>query len=93
MHLRHPLSASLRLPPAVRIVTEGLKAQLSELHAHPTQAVDRVLVVNTLVLPRVLYRTECLPLSAAELRQPTSLLERFVPGVIGLPTLIATKAL
>ena len=35
MHLGHPLSASLRLSTAVRIVTEELKAQLSELHTHP----------------------------------------------------------
>ena len=93
MHLGHPLSASLRLSPAVRIVTEELKVQRSELHKHPIQALDRVLVVNTLVLPKLLYKTECLPLSAAELRQLTSLLERFVLGVMGLPTLIATKAL
>ena len=93
MHVGHPLSASFRLSPAVRIVVEELRAQLSELYTHPIQALDRVLVVNTLVLPRLLYRTECLPLSATELQQLTSLLERFVRGVMGLLTLIATKTL
>ena len=93
MHLGNPLSASLRLLPAVRIVTEELKVQLSELHTHPIQPLDRVLMVNTLVLPMLLYRTDCLPLAAAELREVTSLLERFALGVMGLPTLIATKPL
>ena len=93
LHLGHPLSASLRLSPAVRIVEDELRSQLNELHVHPIQALDRVHVVNTLVIPRLLYRTECLPLSATELHRLTSLLERFVLGVMGLPTLIATKTL
>ena len=77
-HLGHPLSTSLRLSPAVRIVAEELKAQLSELHTHPIQALDRALVANTLGLPRLLYRTACLSVSATELQQLTSLLECFV---------------
>ena len=46
-----------------------------------------------MVLPRLLYRTECIPLRASQLLSITSLLERFIFGVMGLPSLVAKKTL
>ena len=48
---------------------------------------------TTMVLPRLLYRTECLPLTTDQLYAFTSLLEKFVLSVLGLPSLVAKKKL
>ena len=93
MHLGHPLPARLHIPHAVTVITSELKAQLNELHSHPIQVLDRVLLVNSMVLPRLLYRTECLPLTAEQTTQFGVVLERFVFGVVGLPMVVAKKTL
>ena len=72
---------------------QELRAQLNELHSQPMQLIDRILLVNTMVLPRLLYRTQCIPLHPSQLLSITSLLERFVFGVLGLPSLVARKTL
>ena len=51
MHLGHPLPARLHIPHAITVITSELKAQLNELHSHPIQVLDRVLLVNSMVLP------------------------------------------
>ena len=93
MHLGHPLSPCLCPDACVEVVLQELKAQLNELHSQPIQVIDRVLLVNTMVLPRLLYRTECIPLRASQLMSITSLLEKFIFGVMGLPSLVAKKTL
>ena len=70
-----------------------LRAQLQELHAHPIQTLDRILLVDTMVVPRLLYRTECLPLSDCQLSDINDCLQRFVLGIAGLPPLVARKTL
>ena len=77
----------------IEVVLKELKSQLNELHSQPIQVIDRVLLVNTMGLPRLLYRTECIPLHASQLLSIASLLERFVFGVLGLPSLVAKKTL
>ena len=54
---------------------------------------DRILLVNTVVLPRLLYRLECLPITEPQLLQLSSTIEKFVTGGLGLPTLVATKTM
>ena len=93
MQLGHPIPAYLKLNDAFCLVRNELKAQLDELHAHPIQTLDRVLLVNTMVVPRLLFRTECLPLSVPQLQELSALTERFVSGVTGLPALVAKKTL
>ena len=93
MHLGHLIPAYLKLNDAFCLVRNELKAQLDELHVHPIQTLDRVLLVNTMVIPRLLYRTEWLPLSVPQLQDLSVLTERFVLGVTGLPPLFAKKAL
>ena len=93
MHLGHPISPCLCPDACVEVVLQELKAQLNELHSQPIQVIDRVLLVNTMVLPRLLYRTECIPLRASQLMSITSLLEKFIFGVMGLPSLVAKKTL
>ena len=85
MHLGHPLPACFRISVAFDLVKKELQIQLDELHKHPIQTLDRALLVNTLVAPSVLYRTECLPLSSDQLRELGDLLQRFVLAVTGLP--------
>ena len=93
MHLGHPLTAQLRVDTAVSLILSELPAQLNELHSQPIQVIDRILLINTMVLPRLLYRTECLPLTTDQLYAFTSLLEKFVFSVLGLPSLVAKKTL
>ena len=93
MHLGHPLSPCLCPDACVEVVLQELKAQLNELHSQPIQVIDQVLLVNSMVLPRLLYRTECIPLRASQLMSITSLLEKFIFGVMGLPSLVAKKTL
>ena len=83
MHLGHPLPTHLSQSQGYRIVVDELRAQL----------LDRVAVVNTVVLPRILYRCECLPLTTPQIRELSQVLERFVLGVSGLPSLVAKKIL
>ena len=66
MHLGHAIPARLHVPIAVRVLQAELRSQLNELHQQLIQVLDRVLLPNTMVLPTLLYRTECLPLSEAQ---------------------------
>ena len=93
MHLGHPPPACFDLTSAFDLVRAELSAQSAEFHAQPIQVLDRVLSVNTMILPRLLYRTECLPLSPAQLIDLSSVIERFVLGVTGLPPLVTKKTL
>ena len=54
---------------------------------------DCALLVNTMVLPRLLYGTECILRHASQLLSIASLFERFVFSVMGLPSLVAKKTL
>ena len=93
MHLGHPLPAKFEIHAAVTVLLNELRSQLNELHAQPIQVLDRVLLVNSMVLPRLLYRTECIPLTEDQTMSFTRTLERFIFGVMGLPLTIAQKTL
>ena len=93
MHLGHPLPACFDLRSAFDLIGAELSAQIAELHAQPIQVLDRVLLVNTMILPRLLYRTECLPLSLEQSLDVSSVVERFVLGVTGVPPLVTKKTL
>ena len=75
MHLGHPLAPRLCVDRALSIVLEGLRSQLTELHSQPIQVLDSVLFVNTIVLRRLLYRTERIPLTVTQLHSLNSLIE------------------
>ena len=74
-------------------MTHELKAQLNELHSQTIQLLECVLLINTMVLPGVLYRTECLPLNEEQTRSLALIIECFIFGVVGLPSRVAKKAL
>ena len=93
LHLGHPIPAHFNVQAAFRLIVSELQGQLANLNAHPPQTMDRVLLVNTVVLPRLLYRCECLPLTEQHLLSLTRPLERYVLGVAGQPSLIAHKTL
>ena len=93
LHLGHPIPAHFNVQAAFRLIESELQSQLANLNAHPSQTLDRVLLVNTAVLPRLLYRCECLPLTEQHLLSLTRPLEQYVLGVASLPSLIAHKRL
>ena len=93
MHLGHPIPKNFDVSHAFQLIFRELQAQLAELNALPSQSLDRILVANTLILPRLLYRCECLPLSADQLNPIIQAIERYVLGVAGLPSLLAKKTL
>ena len=93
MHLGHPIPKNFEVGRAFQLIFSELQAQLAELNALPSQSLDRILVANTLIMPRLLYRCECLPLADAQLSQLARAIERYVFGVAGLPSLLAKKTL
>ena len=93
MHLGHPIPARLHVPTAVRVLQAELRSQLNELHQQPIQVINRVLLLNTMVIQRLLHRSECLPLSEAQTTCFAKIMEHFVLGILGLPLVVAIKTL
>ena len=93
LYLGHPVPAHFNVQAAFRLIEGELLSQLADLNAHPSQTLDRVLLVNKVLLPRLLYRCECFPLTEQHLLSLTRPLEPYVLGVAGLPSLIAHKTL
>ena len=93
MHLGHPIPKQFPVGHAFQPVYRELQTHLAELNALPSQSLDRILVANTLILPRLLYRCECLPLAAPQIKQMVQAIERYVLGVAGLPSVLAPKTL
>ena len=50
LHLGHPIPAHFHVQAAFRLIENELLSQLADLNAHPSQTLDRVLLVNTVVL-------------------------------------------
>ena len=93
MHLGHPLPAGFSQQQGFLVIAGELRAQLADLNAHPIQTLDRVTLINTVVLPRLLYRRESFPLTYPQIHEMSQAMERFVFGVSGLPSLVARKTL
>ena len=93
MHLGYQLPAGFNQQQSFRIIADILRAQLADLNAHPIQMLDRVTLINTVVLPRLLYCCESSPLTSPQIREMFQAMERFVFGVSGLPSLVAQKTL
>ena len=93
MHLGHPLPAKCEIHTAVTVLLDELRSQLNEVHTQPIQLLDRVLLVNSMVLRRLLYLTECIPLTGNQSMSFTRTLECFISGRMGLPLTIAQKTL
>ena len=93
MHLGHPIPKHFAVWHAFQLVCHELQTQLAELNALPSQSLDRILFANTLILPRLLYRCECLPLAAPQIKPMVQAIERYVLGVAGLPSVLAQKTL
>ena len=93
MHLGDPLPAYMAQTAGYKRIFDELLNQLADLNAHPTQTLDRVLLVNSVVLPRLLYRCKCYPLTNTQLQELSSAMERFVFAMSGLPSLVAKKTL
>ena len=60
MHLGHPLPACFHQKAGYKVIADELLSQLAYLSAHPIRTLDRVLLVNTVILPRLLYESAAL---------------------------------
>ena len=68
MHLGHRLPACILQKAGYKLIADELLSQLADLSAHPIQTLVRVLLVNTVILPGLLYRCECFLLLSTQLR-------------------------
>ena len=93
MHLGHAIPARLKVDSAVVVLLGELRLQLNELHQQPFQGLDRVLFLNYMVLLRLLYSTECLPLTEELTKSFAKSVKTFFVGVLGLLLVIAQKTL
>ena len=93
MHLGHPITRGLQQTTAYDVLLHEVKEQLSELNAHPIPTLDRVAILSTMVVPRVLYRAKCMPLTTEQLQPLNALMKSFVLAVKGLPAHVADKTI
>ena len=91
MHLGHPSTRRLQRATAYDVLLAEVKEQPGELNAHPIPTSDRVALLSTMVIPRLLYRVECLPLTIEQLQRLNALMKSFVLAVKGLPPHVAHK--
>ena len=77
LHLGHPL-AHIDICRGFRIIADELLVQLADLNSHPIQTLDRVLLANTVIIPRLLYRSACFPLDSVQPSELFNAIERFV---------------
>ena len=81
MHLGPPITRSLQQATAYDVLLSAVKQQISELNAHPIPTLDRVAIISTMVIPRVLYRAEGMPLTTEQLQRLNALMKSFVAVV------------
>ena len=67
MHLGHPITRGLPQATAYDVLLSEVKEQLGEPNAHPIPTLDRVAILSTMVIARLLYRAECLRLTIEQL--------------------------
>ena len=85
MHPGHPITRGLQQSAAYDVLLHEVKEQLGELNAYHIPTLDRVAILSTMVVPRVLYRAEWLPLTTEQLQRLNALMKSFVLVVKGLP--------
>ena len=93
MHLGHPLPARLHIRYAITVPTSELKSSTKQVTLPPHTCPRSGLTGQQHGPSCLLYRTECLPLTAERTTQLGVILERFVFGVIGLPMVVEKKTL
>ena len=69
LHLGHPLPAHVGIRRGFPIIADELLGQLADLNSHPIQTLDGALLANTVIIPRVLYRSGCFPLDSVQLSE------------------------
>ena len=89
MHHGHPITRGLQQTTAYDVLVHEVKEQ--QLNAHPIPTLDRVAILSTMVVPRVLYRAECMPLTTEQLQRLNALMKSFVLPAKGLPAHVAEK--
>ena len=76
---------------AYDVLLSEVKEQLGELNVHPIPTLDRVAIPSTIVIPRLLYRAERLPLTIEQLQRLIALIKSLVLAVKGLSPQVADK--
>ena len=93
MHLGHPISTGLQQTTAHDVLLHKFKEELSKLNAQLTPTFDRVAIPSSIVIPGVLYRAECMPLTTEQLQRLNALMRSFVLPVSRLPPNVADKSI
>ena len=91
MHLGHPLPKNLQEKTACQLILDELRRTVSAFHDVPLPSLHRVRLVNTVILPAFLHRSECLWVPPPLQKEIYSLLLAFCLGVAGLPPQMCPK--
>ena len=93
MHLGHPLARDLDENSARTLIVDELKRTLSLFHDVPLPSLHRVRLVNVVILPAFLHRSECLWIPQSMQKEISQLLLSFCLGVAGLPPHMSPKTI
>jgi hypothetical protein len=93
MHLGHPLPKNLKEAAACSLILEELRRTLTLFHDVPLPSLHRVRLVNIVILPAFLHRSECLWIPPPMQKEVYNLLLSFCLGVVGLPPHMSSKTI
>ena len=93
MHLGHPITKHMDKEKARTLIVEEFKRILCLFHDVPLPSLHRVRLVNVVLLPTFLHRSECLWIPHAVQKEISRLLLSFCLGVAGLPPQMSPKTI
>jgi hypothetical protein len=93
MHLGHPLPQGLQETVACELNMDELKRTVTLFHDVPLPSWHRVRLVNTVILPAFLHRSECRWIPAPLQKEIYTLLLSFCLGVGGLSSKTSPKTI
>jgi hypothetical protein len=93
LHLGHLLTSDLSPETSFESMMKEFDVQLASLNANPIPPIERVMVLQSIVAPSILYRLETTPVSERNLLLMSDKLVNFALAVKGLPVGITDKTL
>jgi hypothetical protein len=85
MPLGHPLPTNLKECTSCSLLLDELRRTLTLFHDVPLPSLPRVRLVNIVILPAILDRSECLWITHPKQKEVYNLLLSFCLAVVGLP--------
>ena len=78
LHLGHPVPSSPSAEAYADLIGRSMLDAFSVFHQRPLPLYARLKVLNCIIVPQLLYRTECCPLNSAVLDYVGTLTKRFL---------------